>query len=100
MVSATQRDSTCSHKPKTSYDVVLDSTFDTMGEVAHFNDLPVELLPLVVSHIVRPSSLATLCLVNKTFYTVAVPLLYERVFIYAWHKEGKAKACLCLQVQG
>ncbi|KAI0324544.1 hypothetical protein GY45DRAFT_1349369 [Cubamyces sp. BRFM 1775] len=62
-----------------------------MGELARFSDLPVELLPLVVSHIVRPSHLATLCLVNKTFYTFATPILYERVFIYAWHKEGKAK---------
>ncbi|KAH9903262.1 hypothetical protein C8Q73DRAFT_742398 [Cubamyces lactineus] len=63
-----------------------------MSELAHLNDLPVELLPLVISHIVRPSHLAALCLVNKTFYTFAIPLLYERVFIYAWHKEGKAKA--------
>lgn len=64
-----------------------------MSEFAQFKDLPVELLPLVVLHVVRPSHLAALCLVNKTFYTFAVPLLYERVFIYAWHKEGKSKAC-------
>lgn len=64
-----------------------------MSDFAQFQDLPVELLPLVVLHVVRPSHLAALCLVNKTFYTFAVPLLYERVFIYAWHKEGKYKAC-------
>ncbi|KAI0634610.1 hypothetical protein C8Q77DRAFT_1217663 [Trametes polyzona] len=62
-----------------------------MAHPAVFSDLPVELLPLVVQHIVRPSHLAALCLVSKTFYNFAVPLLYERVFIYAWHKEGKAK---------
>ncbi|KAI0366515.1 hypothetical protein BV20DRAFT_640211 [Pilatotrama ljubarskyi] len=62
-----------------------------MSSLAQFSDLPVELLPLVVQHIVRPSHLATLCLVNKTFYTFAVPQLYERVFMHAWHKEGKAK---------
>ncbi|OSD01016.1 hypothetical protein PYCCODRAFT_1370033 [Trametes coccinea BRFM310] len=62
-----------------------------MARLACFQDLPVELLPLVLQHVVRPSHLAALCLVNKSFYTFAVPLLYERVFIYAWHKEGKAK---------
>ncbi|KAM5546113.1 hypothetical protein V8D89_000239 [Ganoderma adspersum] len=60
-------------------------------ELAQFIDLPVELLPIVVQHIVRPSHLAAVCLVNQSFYTFAVPLLYERIFIYAWHKEGKAK---------
>ncbi len=65
-------------------------------DVARFNDLPVELLPLIVQHVVKPSQLAALCLVNKSFYTFAVLLLYERVFIYAWHKEGKAKACRVL----
>ncbi|KAI9060041.1 hypothetical protein FKP32DRAFT_1613869 [Trametes sanguinea] len=62
-----------------------------MAQLARFQDLPVELLPLVLQHVVRPSHLAALCLVNKSFYTFAVPLLYERVFIYAWHKEGKTK---------
>ncbi|KAI0357708.1 hypothetical protein OH77DRAFT_1494614 [Trametes cingulata] len=62
-----------------------------MDWLAQFEDLPVELLPLIMQHVVRPSHLATLCLVNKTFYGFAVPLLYERVFIYAWHREGKAK---------
>ena len=60
-------------------------------DYAQFNDLPLELLPVVVQHLLRPSHLATACLVNKAFYTFAVPLLYERVFISAWHKEGKAK---------
>ncbi|KAI0767578.1 hypothetical protein C8Q74DRAFT_1281089 [Fomes fomentarius] len=60
-------------------------------DVAQFNDLPVELLPLIVQHVVKPSHLVALCLVNKSFYTFVVLLLYERIFIYAWHKEGKAK---------
>ncbi|KAI0708567.1 hypothetical protein C8Q76DRAFT_626883 [Earliella scabrosa] len=58
---------------------------------AQFQDLPVELLPIIVQYVVKPSHLANLCLVNQSFYTFAIPLLYERVFIYAWHKEGKAK---------
>lgn len=60
---------------------------------AQFQDLPVELLPIIVQYVVKPSHLANLCLVNQSFYTFAIPLLYERVFIYAWHKEGKAKVC-------
>ncbi|KAI1787138.1 hypothetical protein LXA43DRAFT_1167597 [Ganoderma leucocontextum] len=63
------------------------------GEPAQFIHLSVELLPIVVQHIVRPSHLAAICLVNQSFYfyTFALPLLYERIFIYAWHKEGKVK---------
>lgn len=66
---------------------------EQVEELAQFTDLPVELLPIVVQHIVRPSHLAAVCLVNQSFYTFASPLLYERIFIYAWHKEGKAKVC-------
>ncbi|KAI8989017.1 hypothetical protein BD414DRAFT_485715 [Trametes punicea] len=62
-----------------------------MTRLSLFQDLPVELLPLIIQHVVRPSHLATLCLVNKAFYAFAVPLLYERVFIYAWHRESKVK---------
>ena len=59
--------------------------------IAQFNDLPLELLPLVLHHLVKPSHLSAVCLVNHSFYTFAVPLLYERVFIYSWHKEGKTR---------
>ncbi|TFY69372.1 hypothetical protein EVJ58_g448 [Rhodofomes roseus] len=44
-----------------------------------------------MQQLVRPSHFAALCLVNNAFYTFAIPCLYERAFIYAWHKEGKAK---------
>ncbi|KZT64234.1 hypothetical protein DAEQUDRAFT_732903 [Daedalea quercina L-15889] len=56
-----------------------------------FLDLPLELLPVIMQQFVRPSHFAALCLVNKPFYTFAVPYLYERAFIYAWNKEAKAK---------
>ena len=56
-----------------------------------FLDLPLELLPVIMQQLVRPSHFAALCLVNRSFYRFAVPYLYERAFIYAWHKEGKAK---------
>ncbi|EMD36761.1 hypothetical protein CERSUDRAFT_65561 [Gelatoporia subvermispora B] len=59
--------------------------------MAQFQDLPVELLPLVFQHVLRPDHFASLCLVNKTFYEHAVPRLYGRVYIYAWHRDGKTK---------
>lgn len=58
-----------------------------------FLDLPLELLPEIVQCIVKPHHLAQLCLVNKTFHLFAAPRLYERVYIYSWHREGKNKAC-------
>lgn len=63
-----------------------------------FLDLPLELLPVIMQQLVRPSHFAALCLVNRSFYRFAVPYLYERAFIYAWHKEGKAKvgSLLCV----
>ncbi|EJD01906.1 uncharacterized protein FOMMEDRAFT_68396, partial [Fomitiporia mediterranea MF3/22] len=56
-------------------------------------DLPLELLPLIVQQIIRPHHLTQLCLVNKDFYSCAVPLLYERTAIFAWHREGKKRVC-------
>ena len=56
-----------------------------------FLDLPLEILPEIFSHIVKPQHLAYLCLVNNSFRTFAVSKLYERVSIYSWHKEGKSK---------
>ena len=56
-----------------------------------FLDLPVELLPLILQYIIRPSHIAALCLVNRYFHAFAIPQLYERAFIYAWHTDGKTK---------
>ena len=59
-----------------------------------FLDLPLEILPEIFNHVVKPQHLASLCLVNNSFRTFAVCKLYERVSIYSWHKEGKTKACV------
>ncbi len=67
---------------------------------AQFADLPLELLPAIIQHVVKPSHLAAVCLVDHRFYEFAIPLLYERVFIYAWHKEGKAKVSDSLRAKG
>jgi hypothetical protein len=62
--------------------------------VMAFLDLPLEILPEIFGHIVKPEHFATLCLVNNSFRTFAVCKLYERVSIYSWHKDGKTKACV------
>jgi hypothetical protein len=64
---------------------------------AYFLDLPIDLLPLIIRHIVKPSHLALCCLVNSTFSSFVIPQLYERIYIYAWHKHGKAKVGTIVQ---
>ncbi|KAA1474575.1 hypothetical protein DENSPDRAFT_905907 [Dentipellis sp. KUC8613] len=59
--------------------------------MAEFTDLPLELLPLIVRHIVKASHLAALCLVNRSFRAFAVPLLYERIVIFPWYKDAKTR---------
>jgi hypothetical protein len=56
-----------------------------------FQDLPVELLADICSAILKPSLLVSVCTVNKAFSAFATPRLYERVYVYSWHKEGKVK---------
>ncbi|KAF8152989.1 hypothetical protein B0H34DRAFT_87411 [Crassisporium funariophilum] len=54
-------------------------------------DLPMDILPEVIDHIIKPQHLASICLVSNAFRAFATNRLYERVSIYAWHKEGKVK---------
>ncbi|KAI5119999.1 hypothetical protein M0805_004442 [Coniferiporia weirii] len=57
-----------------------------------FADLPLEIIPFISQHLLRPQHLAQACLINKNFYSYTVPFLYERIAIFAWHKNGKKKA--------
>ncbi|KIK96882.1 hypothetical protein PAXRUDRAFT_137464 [Paxillus rubicundulus Ve08.2h10] len=59
--------------------------------MSQFLELPLELLPVILDSVVKPQHISTLCLVNKSFKDFATPLLYRRVFIFAWHKEAKSK---------
>jgi hypothetical protein len=54
-------------------------------------DLPVELLPLILTHLLRPQDLVECCLVNSLFYYFSTPLLYEWIYVYPWRKGGKEK---------
>ncbi|KAH8102069.1 hypothetical protein BXZ70DRAFT_1016133, partial [Cristinia sonorae] len=60
-------------------------------KLAIFQELPLDLLPLILWQLVRPSHVANASLVNKGFYTFAIGQLYRRVFIYAWHANVKTR---------
>ncbi|KAJ8700578.1 hypothetical protein PTI98_003591 [Pleurotus ostreatus] len=53
--------------------------------------LPLELFPVIFQNILKPSQLATCCLISKAASAFAVPLLYDRILIYAWHKGAKIR---------
>src|SRR6266542_1517301 len=55
-------------------------------------ELPVDLLPEILSFIAKPAHLASTCLVNNTFHNFSVRLLYDRIAIYSWHENGKKRA--------
>ncbi|EIM87235.1 uncharacterized protein STEHIDRAFT_168052 [Stereum hirsutum FP-91666 SS1] len=59
--------------------------------MAQLHDLPLELLPLIIQHLLKASHLASVCLVNHAFNDFAVPMLYERLVIYPWYKDAKIK---------
>ncbi|KDQ56764.1 hypothetical protein JAAARDRAFT_36253 [Jaapia argillacea MUCL 33604] len=59
--------------------------------MACFLELPVELLPIIVQFVVKPSHLALVCQTNKVFYRYAIPCLYERVLVFPWHRDGKSR---------
>ncbi|KAG7095387.1 hypothetical protein E1B28_006143 [Marasmius oreades] len=56
-------------------------------------NLPLDILPVIIEH-VTPRDLKNVCLVNSVFHGIAVQLLYDRISIYSWHKNGKAKAIM------
>jgi hypothetical protein len=59
--------------------------------MARFTHLPLDLLPHILEKIRKTQALAQLCRVNRTFYTFAVPLLYEQILVFPWHQSGKQK---------
>lgn len=59
--------------------------------MAHVLELPLDLLPGILDFVLKPQHIFTLCLVNKAFSRFATPLLYRRIFIFAWYKEAKTK---------
>jgi hypothetical protein len=62
--------------------------------MAYFSDLPLELLPLIVRHVLKASQLARLCLVSKSFYEFTTPVLYDRIIIRPWYQNVKGKVSI------
>lgn len=54
--------------------------------------LPVELLSPILSYVLKPNHLFNICRVSRHFYDAAVPKLYFKVTIFAWHKDAKTRA--------
>ena len=61
--------------------------------MALFRDLPLDLVPLIVVNLLESAHIASLCLVNHTFYTFAVPTLYERIFTHPRQQSSKLRVC-------
>jgi len=54
-----------------------------------FNNLPLELLPVIVQNIVNPESLALFCLVSKAFCDFTRPFLYNTITVFPWNQKEK-----------
>jgi F-box associated protein len=67
--------------------------------MARFEDLPLDLLPQILVHLLIPDHIASLCLVNRTFYAFSVPNLYRRIAILPWHKSPKSRVCGLFSVE-
>ena len=48
-------------------------------------DLPSELQTAIISWIFRPNDIASVCLVSKQLYDIAMPLLYHSIFLNVDH---------------
>lgn len=59
-----------------------------------FQELPIDILPVILDFVLKSSHLAHAAEVNKAWYEFATPRLYERVSIFSWHKEAKKKVWL------
>ncbi|KAF8635641.1 hypothetical protein AX15_000276 [Amanita polypyramis BW_CC] len=59
--------------------------------MALFPDLPLVLLPPILSYILKPNQLSNACRVNRTFYDAAVSRLYYKVCMFSWHKDVKTR---------
>ncbi|KAN0116626.1 hypothetical protein V8E52_005770 [Russula decolorans] len=59
--------------------------------MARFEDLPLDLLPQILVHLLIPDHLASLCLVSRNFYSFSVPKLYRRIVILPWQKSSKSR---------
>ena len=64
--------------------------------MARFEDLPLDLLPEILVHLLIPDHLTSLCLVSRTIYSFSVPKLYRRIVILPSHKSSKSRVCILI----
>jgi hypothetical protein len=64
-----------------------------LEQMARLEELPLDLLPQILIHLLIPDHLASLCLVSRTVYSFSVPKLYRRIAILPWHKSSKSRVC-------
>lgn len=62
--------------------------------MATFDDLPLEVLPIIVQNIVQPRILASFCLVNKALCVFTQPFLYHTIAV--WHRDHEEKVPRCV----
>jgi hypothetical protein len=63
--------------------------------MVRFDDLPLEIVPLVIEKIRHVQALAQVSVVNKTFYAFVVPLLYRQICVFSWHGKQKVSDQRC-----
>ncbi len=54
-------------------------------------DLSIDLIPEILKFVNNASYLATACTVNRIFHKNASSLLYKKIAIYSWMKDGKKR---------
>jgi hypothetical protein len=59
--------------------------------MASFVNLPLDLVPIILQQVLKPSHLASIRLVSRTFDAFAAPCLFQGIFIYPWHKDAKTR---------
>jgi len=69
-----------------------------LEQMARFEDLPLDLLPEIIVHLLIPVHLTSLCLVSRTVYSFSVPNLYRRIVILPLHKSSKSRVCIIFSI--
>lgn len=57
--------------------------------MVQFQELPIDILAVILGFLLKSSHLASAAKVNKTWNEFVTPRLYERISVFSWHKEWK-----------
>ncbi|KAG8703946.1 hypothetical protein FRC09_003855 [Ceratobasidium sp. 395] len=59
--------------------------------------IPSELFHEIFKHVEPRAELTQCCLISKTCYLYATPLLYEWIYVYTWHTDAKKRVSIILE---